>query len=157
MAKGKIIWVSGPVVKAYGPELAIAKMHDMVKVGPENLIGEIIKLENQTVFVQVYEETSGLKPGDPLITMDKPLVVMLGPGLLGNIFDGIQRPLLEIWEEKGEFVPRGLSPRSNALPAPRATGMNLGRIRECSLPRPLQTTGGCSWLYPHHHPRALHR
>lgn len=110
MAEGELIWISGPVVKAYGAELASARMHDMVRVGPNQLIGEIIKIEHETVYVQVYEETSGLKPGDPLITEDKPLMVLLGPGLLGNIFDGIQRPLVQIAEECGTFIPRGISP-----------------------------------------------
>ncbi|MHA1144203.1 MAG: V-type ATP synthase subunit A [Candidatus Helarchaeota archaeon] len=107
MAQGKVIWVSGPLIKGYGEELRNTKMHEIVGVGPEKLIGEIIKLENDVIYVQVYEETSGLKPGDTIITTDKPLSVTLGPGLLGSVFDGIQRPLPQIMEAMGAFIKRG--------------------------------------------------
>lgn len=107
MAKNPvIIRVSGPLVVAENCEGA--KMYEIVKVGEIGLIGEIIGLEEDKAYIQVYEETSGIGPGEPIILTGKPLSVELGPGLLGKVFDGIQRPLDVIYGQKGEWVPRGV-------------------------------------------------
>ncbi|MEM2949067.1 MAG: hypothetical protein QXT05_01580, partial [Candidatus Bilamarchaeaceae archaeon] len=110
MAKGEkeiagvITRITGPVVEGRLPG---AKLYDLVKVGNEGLIGEIIKIVGETAVVQVYEDTSGLKPNEPIVSTGEPLSVELGPGILKNIYDGIQRPL-QIIEEKsgGVFIKR---------------------------------------------------
>jgi len=105
--EGKIIRVAGPLVIARGiPE---AKMYDVVKVGKKNLIGEIIELKGDTASIQVYEETAGIGPGEPVVSTGEPLSVELGPGLLSSIFDGIQRPLDVMRDKVGDFITRGLS------------------------------------------------
>lgn len=105
MDKGKIIKVSGPLVQAEG--MKASKMFDVVRVGEDKLVGEIIRLDGEIASIQVYEETEGLRVGDPVLDTGEPLVVELGPGLLSNIFDGIQRPLSRL-EEKGDFIFRGI-------------------------------------------------
>jgi V/A-type H+-transporting ATPase subunit A len=104
--EGKIIRISGPVIEADG--MRGAKMYDVVRVGEENLIGEIIRLNEDNAIIQVYEDTNGLKPGEKVISTGMPLSVELGPGLLTNIYDGIQRPLPDIQEKTGEFIARGV-------------------------------------------------
>ena len=104
--KGKIINVAGPVVKAKG--MKGAKMYDLVKVGEEKLIGEIIELKEDRATIQVYEDTTGLKPGDDVINTGMPLAVELAPGLLTSIYDGIQRPLPDIMKKTGDFITRGV-------------------------------------------------
>ncbi|MDR5693907.1 MAG: V-type ATP synthase subunit A [Armatimonadota bacterium] len=104
--EGKIFKISGPAVIAKG--LAGAKMYDIVRVGHEGLIGEIIRLEGDTAFIQVYEDTSGLFVGEPVVSTGEPLTVELGPGMLSTIYDGIQRPLEKIRSLKGDFVARGV-------------------------------------------------
>ena len=104
--KGKIVRISGPVIEA--DNMRGAKMYDVVRVGDENLIGEIIRLNGDVATIQVYEDTNGLKPGEKVISTDMPLSVELGPGLLTNIYDGIQRPLPAIYEETGDFISRGV-------------------------------------------------
>lgn len=107
MAEGKgiIYRISGPVVTADG--LKDPKMYDVVRVGEEGLIGEIIKLVGGKAIIQVYENTGGLKPGDPVASTGAELSVTLGPGLIGSIFDGIQRPLDKIKEKSGDFIAKG--------------------------------------------------
>ena len=78
-----------------------SKMYDVVKVGKAKLIGEIIQLDKEKAIIQVYEDTSGVRPGEPVASTGKPLSVELGPGLLSNIYDGIQRPLTEIRTRAG--------------------------------------------------------
>jgi V/A-type H+-transporting ATPase subunit A len=102
---GKIIRVSGPVVVSEG--IKNQKMFDVVKVGELNLVGEIIRLNGDKATIQVYEDTSGIKPGEGVETTGKPLSVELGPGLLKSIYDGIQRPLDVIRESSGDFIRRG--------------------------------------------------
>ena len=102
--------ISGPVVEAKG--VAGAKMYDVVKVGNERLTGEIIKMVGDTSTIQVYEETNGIRPGEPVETTGEPLSVELGPGLLRSIYDGIQRPLDVMAEKGGAFITRGLSANS---------------------------------------------
>ncbi|MCM8901406.1 V-type ATP synthase subunit A [Caldicoprobacter algeriensis] len=104
--QGRIIKVSGPLVVAEG--MADAKMFDVVRVSDKRLIGEIIELRGDKASIQVYEETSGLGPGEPVYSTGEPLSVELGPGLIGSIFDGIQRPLTLIREKVGDRITRGV-------------------------------------------------
>ncbi len=104
--KGKVISVAGPVVKAKG--MKGAKMYDLVKVGEEKLVGEIIELKEDIATIQVYEDTTGLKPGDDVINTGMPLAVELAPGLLAGIYDGIQRPLPKIMDRVGDYIKRGV-------------------------------------------------
>ena len=103
---GKIIKVSGPLVVADG--MADASMADVVRVGPQHLIGEILNMTGERASIQVYEETSGLGPGAEVSTTGAPLSVELGPGLIENIYDGIQRPLEEIVRRVGANITRGI-------------------------------------------------
>lgn len=103
---GKIIWVAGPAVRAEG--MMGARMYETVYVGEEKLIGEIIKLTGDVAFIQVYENTSGLRPGEPVYGTGQPLTVALGPGLIGSIYDGVQRPLIRIARTVGSFIKRGV-------------------------------------------------
>lgn len=104
---GKIYKVSGPLVIA--ENMAGAKMYELVKVGWDKLVGEVIKLEQDTASIQCYEDTSGLTVGDPVMKTGSPLSVQLGPGMLEQIFDGIQRPLQTISDiSKSVYVPRGV-------------------------------------------------
>ena len=103
---GKVIKVSGPLVIANG--LADANMADVVRVGPQRLIGEILNMTGDQASIQVYEETGGLGPGAEVVTTGAPLSVELGPGLIENIYDGIQRPLEEIVKRVGANITRGV-------------------------------------------------
>jgi len=105
METAKIIKVAGPVVVAKG--LKNAKMYDVVKVSGQKLIGEIIELNKNLATIQVYEETSGIGPGEPVFSTDTPLSVELGPGLISSIYDGIQRPLDILKATSGDFITRG--------------------------------------------------
>lgn len=105
--EGKIQRISGPAVIAEG--MMGARMYDIVRVGAENLVGEIIRLDGDTAFVQVYEDTAGLKVGERVVSTGLPLAVELGPGMLNGIFDGIQRPLDKIREASGTYIDRGIT------------------------------------------------
>jgi V/A-type H+-transporting ATPase subunit A len=140
---GTIIKVAGPLVVAKG--VPNARMADVVKVGEGGLIGEIIELKEDLAFIQVYEETSGIGVGDPVVSTGMPLSVELGPGLIGSIYDGMQRPLNILMKKSGDFIDRGIS--VNALDrkkkwdfAPKAkvgdqvkTGDILGIVKESPL------------------------
>ena len=102
---GKIVKVSGPLVVATGMEEA--NMADVVRVGEQRLIGEILNMTGDAASIQVYEETGGLKAGEPVESTGGPLSVTLGPGILRNIYDGIQRPLPAIEQHMGSFIERG--------------------------------------------------
>ena len=104
---GKVLKVSGPLVVANG--LSDANVSDVVRVGEQHLIGEILNMTGDSASIQVYEETSGLGPGAEVVTTGRPLSVELGPGMLENIYDGIQRPLPEIRDLTGETIARGVS------------------------------------------------
>ncbi len=106
MALGRIVKVAGPLVVAEG--LTDAKMYEVVRVGKEKLVGEVIVLDGDLASIQVYEETSGLGPGDPVEGTGEPLSVELGPGLIGSIYDGIQRPLEAIQQRWGAYIRRGV-------------------------------------------------
>lgn len=105
---GYVYGVSGPVVTA--EKMSGAAMYELVRVGHSELVGEIIRLEGDLATIQVYEETSGVTIGDPVLRTGKPLSVELGPGIMGSIYDGIQRPLEEICElTKSIYIPRGVN------------------------------------------------
>jgi len=112
MKKGRIIKVAGPLVVAKG--LEGVKMYEVVLAGEQGLLGEVIQIKSGMVFIQVYEETEGVGPGDPVVPTGAPLSVELGPGLIGAIFDGVQRPLNVISLRHGPFIVRGV--KEKALP-----------------------------------------
>ena len=109
---GRIIRVTGPLVVA--DEMRGSRMYEVVRVGELGLIGEIIRLEGDKAVIQVYEETAGVKPGEPVVGTGASLSVELGPGLLTSIYDGIQRPLEILREKSGDFIGRGIT--APALP-----------------------------------------
>ena len=104
--KGEIYRVSGPVVTAIGLD---AKMYDLCKVGNQGLMGEVIQIVGEKTIIQVYEETGGVRPGEPVLTTGMSLAVELGPGLLSSIYDGVQRPLHVLLERTGGFIGRGVT------------------------------------------------
>lgn len=104
--KGKIIKVSGPLIVAENMEKA--KIYEVVKVSDKGLVGEVIEIRGDKASIQVYEETSGIGPGEPVYRTGNQLSVVLGPGLIGSIYDGIQRPLKYIAEKSGDFIERGV-------------------------------------------------
>ena len=104
---GKINRIAGPVVGAVG--FNETRLHDMVWVGEERLVGEVIRLSSNQATIQVYEDTSGLRMGEPIFNTGEPLVANLGPGLMGQIFDGLQRPLTTLAKKEGGFLKRGIS------------------------------------------------
>jgi V/A-type H+-transporting ATPase subunit A len=103
--QAKVVKVAGPVVVAEG--MAGTRMYDVVRVGKLNLIGEIVELKGDSASIQVYEETTGIGPGEPVVDTEVPLSVELGPGLIESIYDGIQRPLDSLVKAEGEFMSRG--------------------------------------------------
>ena len=141
--KGRIIRISGPVIEADG--MRGSKMYDVVRVGEENLIGEIIRLNKDVATVQVYEDTNGLKPGEKVASTQEPLSVELGPGLISNIYDGIQRPLPAIKKATGDFISRGVEAyaldrkkkwqfKPTIKPGERVRGCDvLGEVQESSI------------------------
>lgn len=141
---GEIARIAGPVVVGKG--MRGAEMHEIARVGEEGLVGEIIEIEEDKATIQVYEETSGLKPGEKVEPTGEPLSVELGPGLIGTVFDGIQRPLPKIRGQVGEFIDRGIEasalPRDKKWPFTPADlkdgeevrgGDVLGKVDESSL------------------------
>ena len=106
MISGTILRISGPVIIARG--MKGSKMYDVVKVGDEALRGEIIRLEGEEAVIQVYEDTTGLMIGEPVVNTEQPLSVELGPGLLASIYDGVQRPLPVLMQMSGDFIARGI-------------------------------------------------
>ncbi|WP_022819431.1 V-type ATP synthase subunit A [Fusobacterium russii] len=107
MKEGRIIKVSGPLVVAEGMEEA--NVYDVVEVSKNKLIGEIIEMRGDKASIQVYEETTGIGPGDIVVSTGSPLSIELGPGMLEQMFDGIQRPLLNLQEASGDFLTKGVS------------------------------------------------
>src|SRR2546427_610133 len=105
---GRVARVAGPVIVAEG--MLVVEVYEVVRVGDQGLIGELIKIDGENATVQVYEETAGLRPGEKVERTGKPLSVELGPGILGQIYDGIQRPLTVLFEKTGPFIKRGLAP-----------------------------------------------
>ena len=159
---GTIVKVSGPLVVASG--MADAKMFDVVRVSSKRLIGEIIELRGEMASIQVYEETSGLGPGEPVESTGEPLSVELGPGLIESIYDGIQRPLTVIREMVGDRIARGIeAPALNRnkkwdfVPTAKAGdsvqgGDILGTIQETSVVEhrvlvPVGIEGTVEWIH----------
>ncbi|HOJ70095.1 MAG TPA: V-type ATP synthase subunit A, partial [Candidatus Hydrogenedentes bacterium] len=103
--RGEVVKVSGPLVQARG--LAGVRMYEMVRVGDARLFGEVIEIRGEVVSIQVYEETEGIGPGQPVFRTGQPLSVELGPGLIRSIYDGVQRPLDKLVEQCGAFILRG--------------------------------------------------
>ena len=140
---GRIIKVSGPLVIA--DNMAGARMYDLVRVSKARLMGEIIELHGEQASIQVYEETGGLGPGEPVYNTGTPLSVELGPGLIEGIFDGVQRPLNIIHKQVGDYITRGvevfsLDRERTWLFEPRVkveeqvqTGDILGTVQESTL------------------------
>ena len=110
MKVGRIIKVSGPLVVAEGME--DANVYDVVEVSKSKLIGEIIEMRGDRASIQVYEETTGIGPGDEVRSTGSPLSIELGPGMLEQMFDGIQRPLEALQAKAGDFLLRGVSVHS---------------------------------------------
>ncbi len=104
--QGRIVSISGPLIVA--DNMPQAHMMEVVRIGNGKLFGEIIELHKNQVYIQCYEETTGLRPGEPVVPSGYPLSVTLGPGIIGAIYDGIQRPLNEIYNEHGDFIARGI-------------------------------------------------
>ena len=107
MGAGKIVKVSGPLIVADG--VGEARMFEVARVSDKELIGEIIELHGDQAYIQVYEDTSGLGPGEKVESTGQTLSIELGPGLLQSIYDGIQRPLNVIYSEVGHYITRGIN------------------------------------------------
>jgi len=106
-SSGRVIYISGPVVKA---ELPGARLYELVFVGELGLFGEVVRVQGDVAFIQVYEDTTGIKPGEPVTRSGEPLSAWLGPGLIGQIYDGVQRPLKVIFDlVKEPFIARGIN------------------------------------------------
>jgi V/A-type H+/Na+-transporting ATPase subunit A len=143
MIEGSITRVSGPVVEAIG--LSSAGLYDVVEVGEKRLIGEIIRLKDEKATVQVYENNTGMRVGEKVVALGMPLSAYLGPGLIGEIYDGIQRPLKELFDGTGSFLhpgvkdhPLNLEKKWHFVPAITAPcevapGMLLGTVQESVL------------------------
>jgi len=110
---GRVTRIAGPVVGAVGFDEI--RLHDMVLVGEAKLVGEVIRLNAEQATIQVYEDTSGLRMDEPIFNTGEPLVAHLGPGLMGQIFDGLQRPLTTLARKEGGFLGRGISEPSLAM------------------------------------------
>ncbi len=128
-----IYGINGPICTV--KNAPYLKMMEMVFVGEQRLVGEVIAIHGEETIVQVYEETSGMKIGEPVVSSGKPMSVTLGPGLIGNIFDGIERPLRTIEEISGSFISRGIKPDS----------VDMGKKWEVKVLAKSgeQVTGGC--------------
>jgi len=143
MIEGRIAKVAGPVVVAEG--LGDAGLYDVVEVGSARLAGEIIRMDGRGATIQVYEENTGMRPGEPVVSLGRPLSAALGPGLLGTIYDGIQRPLDQLKAATGAFLRPGVKgesldsarkwPFKPAMKAgdPVAPGALVGTVQETSL------------------------
>ncbi|MDL2230001.1 V-type ATP synthase subunit A, partial [Treponema sp. OttesenSCG-928-L16] len=172
MIEGKVRRISGPIIRAEG--LGGAGLFDVVEVGEKRIAGEIVRLEGNEAVIQVYEDQTGLEVGSIAASTGRPLSVFLGPGLIGTIYDGIQRPLEDLYKQSGAFMepgargePLDLSKKWSFLPeallAERLSrneavkalpGMILGRVKEtesieCRIMVPPNTKGGhISWIAP---------
>ena len=126
--QGTIVKVSGPLIVASG--MADVQMFDVVRVSDKHLIGEVIELRGDKASIQVYEETGGIGPGEPVVSTGAPLSVELAPGLIESIYDGIQRPLSEIRKIAGDRITRGIDVHSldyeklwNFVPVAKVVGI----------------------------------
>ncbi len=164
MLEGKVIQINGPIVKATG--LGGSGLYDVVEIGDKRLIGEIIRLEGEIATIQIYEENTGMRVGESALSQERPLSVHLGPGLLGQIYDGIQRPLRDIKKQAGGFITPGI--KIAPLPGEKkwrftpsvkkgdviAAGTQLGEVKETQsivnrvLPHPEQKKATVDWIAP---------
>ena len=154
MIQGHISRISGPVVIAEG--MRGSRMYDVVKVGDEELPGEIIRLDREEAVIQVYEDTTGLSIGEPVENTGQPLSVDLGPGLISSIYDGVQRPLPLLVEQSGSFISRGLAVPgidlsrqweflATAKKGDRVSGGSiLGEVKEFHIRHPILVPPGMS-------------
>ena len=159
---GKIVKVSGPLIVAEG--MKDVQLHDMVRVSDKRLIGEVIELRDDKASIQVYEETAGLGPGEPVESTGSPMSVELAPGLIESIFDGIQRPLEKIYELAGDRISRGVEvPKLNrekkwqfvpvAKPGDQVSGGDvIGTVQETpavlhKIMVPPGKSGTVEWVY----------
>jgi V/A-type H+/Na+-transporting ATPase subunit A len=143
MIEGKIVRISGPVILAKGLEKA--GLYDVVEVGAAGLAGEIIRMDGTGATIQVYEENTGMRPGEPVVSLGRPLSALLGPGILGSIYDGIQRPLDKLKAMEGAFLSPGvkgfrLDPAKKWHFTPSlakgdsvSPGVVVGRVQETSV------------------------
>ena len=129
--KGIIYGINGPVIYLKGN--TGLRMSEMVHVGEEYLVGEVISLSKKATTVQVFEETTGLKPGAEVVGTGDAISVTLGPGILNNIFDGIERPLSEIAARSGKYITRGVS--VDSLDTAKKMGCSCDRLRGRSCDR----------------------
>jgi V/A-type H+-transporting ATPase subunit A len=160
---GKVYRVVGPVVEI--EEITNLRMLDMVEVGGQHLIGEVVHLKGDRAFVQVYEDTTSVKAGDLVFTEGSPLYVELAPGLLGNIYDGIQRPLEAIQAKQGHFIGRGVQVQALdhakkwhfkplvAAGVSLSAGTIIGEVQETALIKhkvmvPPDKQGAVTWIAP---------
>ncbi|MGO9309862.1 MAG: V-type ATP synthase subunit A [Spirochaetia bacterium] len=140
MIEGKVVRINGPIIRATG--LGGSGLYDVVEIGEKRLIGEVIRLEGDTATIQIYEDNTGMRVGESAFSLERPLSVHLGPGLLGTIYDGIQRPLTEIKRIAGGFISPGmkipplpLEKKWHFVPSakagdPAAPGAIMGEVRE---------------------------
>ena len=160
---GRVTWISGPVVRA--EVTGQTQMMEQVTVSDYHLVGEVIGLRRNIATIQVYEDTSGVVPGVPVYGTGAPLSVELGPGLIGNIFDGIQRPLETLAEMSGSYIERGVTTASlnrerrwafepaAAVGTRVSGGTILGTVPETPLVAhrvmvPPDMSGTLTWLAP---------
>jgi V/A-type H+/Na+-transporting ATPase subunit A len=164
MIEGKVIRINGPIIKASG--LGASGLYDVVEIGEKKLIGEIIRLEGDAATIQIYEDNTGMRVGESAWSLERPLSVHLGPGLLGQIYDGIQRPLRDIKKTSGGFIPAGVkTPPIDTAKAWRfvpslqagsavAPGTVLGVVQETEtvahrlLAHPEVRRTGLEWIAP---------
>ncbi|MBR2156182.1 MAG: hypothetical protein IJ941_04530 [Clostridia bacterium] len=160
--KGTIVKVSGPLIVASG--MADVQMYDVVRVSDKHLIGEVIELRGDRASIQVYEETGGIGPGEPVESTGAPLSVELAPGLIESIYDGIQRPLDKIKEQAGDRITRGIEVNSidherlwNFVPVAQVgdelkAGDILGTVQETEavlhkVMVPPNVSGKLTWIF----------
>jgi len=161
---GKVVRVNGPIVRAEG--LGGSGLYDVVEIGEKRLIGEIIRLEGPTATIQVYEDNTGMRVGERAASLERPLSVHLGPGLLGQIYDGIQRPLRVIKQTAGAYIAPGIKipplDETKAWPFtptakvgdPAGPGATLGTVQETQTVRskvlvaPGAPTSTVAWIAP---------
>src|SRR5438445_10553294 len=113
--------------------MAASKMYEVVEVGEEKLVGEVIKLTGQIAFCQVYQSTTGLRPGEPVTGTGQPLSTTLGPGMMGSIFDGLQRPLDVIATKAGAYITHGVT--ANSTPFDKDGEFDTTRKKEQAIER----------------------
>ncbi len=164
MIEGKVIRINGPIVRASG--LGSAGLYDVVEIGDKRLIGEVIRLEGDVATIQIYEDNTGMRVGESAYSLQRPLSVHLGPGLLGEIYDGIQRPLSEIKQVSGGFIepglkidPLSLERKWHFVPSTRAgetvgPGSIVGEVKESAtivhriVVFPHLRQGSVAWVAP---------